>query len=216
MCPLQGGCDDARPSRHGATIEHESVEPGASGTNPHRPIFNQLLGDALRSLSSISTIVVHHTSRFTRDATHARVIKAKLRHAGVRVVSVSQDLPDDPMGKLMEGLFGCIDQYESELNGIRSSSAMREAVRQGFYPGGQAPFGYRSVPVSLRSGVVRHRHELDEFEAQVVRTIYRLYVCESGANGVARRLNQLGSRMRSGGRSATKPHLLTGHVRCGR
>jgi site-specific DNA recombinase len=88
-----------------------------------------MLEDALRPGSDVSVIVVHHSSRFTRDAMEARVVKTKLRRAGVRVCSVSQDLPDDPMGKLMEGFFECIDPYESELNGLRTSAALTEAVR---------------------------------------------------------------------------------------
>jgi site-specific DNA recombinase len=127
---------------HDAVIEHHYVEPGASGTDTHRTVFNALLGDALRPGSTISTIVVHHTSRFTRDATHARVVKKELRRAGVRLVSVTQELAEDPMGTLMEGFFECIDQYESEVNGLRTAAAMREAVRQGFYPGGLTPYGF--------------------------------------------------------------------------
>jgi site-specific DNA recombinase len=148
--------------------------------------------------SAISTIVVHHSSRFTRDATHARIVKSKLRRAGVRVLSVSQDIPDDLIGKLMEGFFECIDQYESELNGLRTSAAMREAVRQGFYPGGRAPYGYRTVPVELRPGVTRHRLVIDPAEAEIVRELFRLYVTECGAKGVAAALNQRGYRIRSG------------------
>jgi DNA invertase Pin-like site-specific DNA recombinase len=161
-------------------------------------VLNQLLGDALQPGSTISTIVVHHTSRFTRDATHARIVKSKLRRAGVRVLSVLQDLPDDPMGTLMEGLFECIDQYESELNGLRTSAAMREAVKQGFYPGARAPYGYRSVPIEVRPGVIRHRLEVVPDEATTLREMYRLYVIESGAKSVARALNQRGHRTRAG------------------
>jgi site-specific DNA recombinase len=102
------------------------------------------------------------------------------------------------MGKLMEGLFECIDQYESELNGLRTSAAMREAVRQGFYPGGRAPYGYRTVPVELRPGVIRHRLVVNPDKAAFVRELFRLYVTECGAKGVAGILNQRGYRIRSG------------------
>lgn len=61
--------------RHDAVIDRHYLEPGASGTDTHRLVFNELLGDAFAPSSTISTIVVHHTSRFTRDATHARVVK---------------------------------------------------------------------------------------------------------------------------------------------
>ncbi|MFO0568035.1 MAG: recombinase family protein [Polyangiaceae bacterium] len=116
-------------ARHDTVIDHHYVEPGASGTDTHRPVLNELLGGALRPGSTISTIVVHHTSRFTRDATHARVVKKELRRAGVRVVSVTQELAEDPMGTLMEGFFECIDQYESEVNGLRTAGASADAAR---------------------------------------------------------------------------------------
>jgi site-specific DNA recombinase len=185
-------------ARHGAAIAQEYVEEGASGTDANRPVFNRLLGDALKPTSTASTIVVHHTSRFTRDATQARVVKTKLRKAGVRVLFVLQDFADDPMGTLMEGLFECIDQYESELNGLRTSAAMREAVKQGFWPGARAPFGYRSVPVEVRPGLVRHRVEVASTEAELVREAFTLYIAGSGAKSVAQALNQRGLRTRAG------------------
>jgi DNA invertase Pin-like site-specific DNA recombinase len=126
-----------------------------------------MLEDALRPGSDVAAIVVHHSSRFTRDAMEARVVKTNLRRAGVRVFSVSQDLPDDPMGKLMEGFFECIDQYESEINGLRTSAAMAEAVRQGYFPGSRPPFGFRTRAVTVREGIVRHVLEPDETEAEI-------------------------------------------------
>jgi hypothetical protein len=57
-------------ARHDAVIDHHYIEPGAPGTDSHRIVFNELLGDALRPGSTIAVIVVHHSSRFTRDATH--------------------------------------------------------------------------------------------------------------------------------------------------
>jgi len=94
------------------------------------------------------------------------------------------------MGKLMEGLFECIDQYESELNGVRTSAAMAEAVRQGFFPGGRAPIGYRLERVRSRTGVPRHIMVPDEAYIPLVREVFRLYIARSGAKAVARELNQ--------------------------
>jgi site-specific DNA recombinase len=186
-------------ARHDALIDHHYIEPGASGTDTHRAVFNELLGDALRPGSTIAIIVVHHTSRFTRDATHARVVKKELRRAGVRVLSVTQELTEDPMGTLMEGFFECIDQYESEVNGLRTAAAMREAARQGFYPGGLTPYGYCKVPVEVRAGTKpRHKLAIEPAEAEVLRTLCRLYVAGSGALKVAEQLNVLGFRTRKG------------------
>jgi site-specific DNA recombinase len=186
-------------ARHDAVIDHHYLEPGASGTDTHRAVFNELLGDALRPGSTIAVIVVHHTSRFTRDATHARVVKKELRRAGVRVLSVTQEIPEDPMGALMEGFFECIDQYESEVNGLRTAAAMREAVRQGFYPGGLTPYGYCKVPAEAHAGKKPRYHlAVQPDEAAILRTMYRRYITGSGALKVAESLNALGFRTRKG------------------
>ena len=196
--PAQRHAVEAYAVAHHAMIAREYLEEGCSGSDPHRPAFRRMLEDALRPGSDVAMIVVHHSSRFTRDAMEARVVKTKLRRAGVRVCSVTQELSDDPMGKLMEGFFECIDQYESELNGLRTSAAMAEAVRQGFFPGSRPPFGFRTRAVTIREGVVRHVLEPNEDEAEVVRDIYRLYVTHGGAKAVARTLHQRGLRYRTG------------------
>jgi len=133
--PAQREAVEEYAHRNGQVIEHEYLESGCSGTDINRRAFRQMLGDVLKPGSDIGTIVVHHTSRFTRNATQARVVKEQLRKLGVKVVSVCQELNDDPIGQLIEGIFECIDQYESEVNGMRTIAAMREAVRQGFFPG---------------------------------------------------------------------------------
>jgi DNA invertase Pin-like site-specific DNA recombinase len=186
-------------ARNDAVIDHHYVEASASGTDTHRVVFNDMLGDALRPGSTIAVIVVHHTSRFTRDATYARVVKKELRRAGVRMLSVTQELAEDPMGTLMEGSFECIDQYESEVNDLRTAAAMREAVKQGFYPGGLTPYGFCKVPVEMRAGKKpRYKLPIEPAEAELLRTMYRLCVTGSGALTVAEALNALGFRTRKG------------------
>ena len=196
--PAQRRGVQAYAARHGKTIDREYVEPGCSGRNAHRKAFRQMLEDVLRPGSDVAVIVVYQTSRFSRDATQARVVKEKLRRRGVRVVSVCQETSDDPFGQLIEGLFECIDQYESEVNGLRTAAAMREAVRQGYFPGALPPYGFRTLPVEVLPGVVRHVLVPDEREAAVVRELVQLYVASPGAKSVARVLNQRGRAYRGG------------------
>jgi site-specific DNA recombinase len=166
--------------RLGQEIAEEYLEAGRTATNSNRPVFRRMLEDVFRSGSRIGTIVVSHTSRFTRNAAEARIIKEKLRKIGVRVVSISQETHDDPMGQLIEGIFECIDQYESELNGLRTTAALREIIRQGF-PGGSTPYGFTTNEVEIRRGVFRHVLVPDEEEARTVRQLFQLYVARAGA-----------------------------------
>lgn len=95
-------------AQHGQPIAREYVEAGCSGRSLNRKAFRQMLEDVFRPGSDIAVILVHQTSRFSRDAAQARVVKAKLRRQGVRVIAVCQETNDDPFGQLVEGLFECI------------------------------------------------------------------------------------------------------------
>ncbi|WXA84405.1 recombinase family protein [Pendulispora rubella] len=181
---------DEYAAKHGQTIAKHYIEAGASGMNANRKVFREMLADVFMPGSDIGTIVVYHTSRFTRNATEARVVKEKLRKLGVRVISICQETPNDPMGELIQGIYECIDQYESEVNGLRVSAAMREAIRQGYYPAPRPPYGFRCMKVEVRPGVARSVLIHDEHEAELVRLIFQLYIASSGAKAVARTLNQ--------------------------
>jgi hypothetical protein len=85
------------------------------------------------------------------------------------------------------------------VNGLRTAAAMREAVKQGFYPGGLTPYGFCKVPVEVRAGKnPRHKLVVQPDEAKILRVMYRLYVTGSGALKVAEALNALGFRTRKG------------------
>jgi len=188
--PAQREAVEEYARRNGQVITREYLESGCSGTDINRKAFRLMLEDVLKPGSDIGTIVVHHTSRFTRNATQARVVKEQLRKQGVKVVSVCQELNDDPIGQLIEGIFECIDQYESEVNGMRTIAAMREAVRQGFFPGSTPPYGFKADKVEVRPGLMRSVLAVDEHEAAVVRELFQLYVANNGAKTVARELNR--------------------------
>jgi DNA invertase Pin-like site-specific DNA recombinase len=190
--PAQRDAIDGYARRAGHVIAREYLEEGRSGRGTNRAVFREMIAEVLRPSSEVAAIVVHHTSRFSRDATEARVIKAKLHRIGVRVISVTQDVHDDPFGNFIESIFECIDQYESEVNGLRVTAAMREAMKQGYCPAAVPPYGFAKRAVEARPGVVRHVLVPDEHEAPIVRELLHLYVAVGGAKATARGLNQRG------------------------
>ncbi len=85
--PAQRRAVEEYAARSGHSISRQYVEEGCSGTHMNRKAFREMLEDVFRPGSDVGTIVVHHTSRFTRNATEACVVKEKFRREGVRVVS---------------------------------------------------------------------------------------------------------------------------------
>jgi DNA invertase Pin-like site-specific DNA recombinase len=185
----------------------EYIEPGASGRDDQRPLFRRMMQEVLAPSASVNAILVVHTSRFMRDAGKAVVHKQALARRGIRVLSASQETADDPSGHLMETIYAGFDQYESEMNGYRTSAAIRENARRGFVNGSQAPFGYRASLVDTGVGPKRRKLLPEPSETATLREVFRLYIAHGGAKAVARELNQGGHRYR-GGKLWTKDWVL--------
>jgi site-specific DNA recombinase len=68
----------------------------------------------------------------------------------VRLVSITQDLGDDPMGVMVRQVFALYDEYQSKENAKHTLRAMQENARQGFWNGAKAPYGYAVVAAEQR------------------------------------------------------------------
>ena len=184
-------------TRRGLEIVQEYVEAGASGTDDNRKVFQQMIASVNNASSDVSSVLVYHSSRFMRNVAKASVYKERLRRSGVRVLAIRQETSDDPSGHLLETVQQAIDQYESEVNGERTSAAMRQCAEQGYFPGGITPYGFTKRKVahgSVQRSLLVHEPQ----EAEVVREILRLYIAGSGGKSVARQLNQRGLYKRDG------------------
>jgi DNA invertase Pin-like site-specific DNA recombinase len=55
--------------------------------------------------------------------------------AGVRLVSITQELGDDPMSNMIRQIMALFDEYQSKENAKHTLRAMKENARQGFWNG---------------------------------------------------------------------------------
>jgi site-specific DNA recombinase len=204
--PAQLDALTAYASTKGAEVVKSFKELGASGRTGHRPVFREMLAFVADRFNAIDAILVYQTSRFFRDAVEARSLKVALRKQGVGVISICQETDDGPMGQFMEGMFELVDQYESEVNGMRTTAAMRKNAQNGFVNGARAPYGYTSEHVEV-GGQRKRRLVPHPQEAPAVLEVFRAYVTGQGAKSVAMALNDTGRRYRKGARW-TKDHVL--------
>ena len=61
-------------------------------------------------------VVVHSFSRFFRDHFELEFYVRKLAKNGVRLISITQDLGDDPMSVMMRQILTLFDEYQSKEN----------------------------------------------------------------------------------------------------
>lgn len=145
----------------GWDLTAEYVEPGASATDGQRPEFQRMIKRALDDDHPFDVIAVHSYSRFFRDSVGLEMYIRKLAKAGVRLVSVTQEVGDDPAQIMMRQVIALFDEYQSRENGKHVLRAMKENAVQGFYNGSPVPLGYRAVEVEKRGARIKKKLEID-------------------------------------------------------
>ena len=88
----------------------EFVEPGNTATDDRRPSFQAMIDAALTKPPTFTFIVVHSFSRFFRDQFQFEFYVRKLAKNGVRLISITQDLCDDPMSVMMRQIMTLFDE----------------------------------------------------------------------------------------------------------
>ena len=158
------------------------------------------------SVQPFDLIIVHSYSRFFRDAFGLELYVRKLAKAGVRLVSITQELGEDPAQVMMRQVIALFDEYQSRENGKHVRRAMAENARQGFHYGAPVALGYTTRAVEQRGNRVKKRLVVDPVEAEMVRLIFNLYQWGDGQSGplglksLAVYLNERGHRTRRGAR----------------
>ena len=184
-------------------IVGEFVDAGASATTDSRPDFQRMLDAARKKPRPFDVIVVHSLSRFFRDAIEGGLHLRSLERAGVRVISVTQQLSDDPSGQLVRQILLTFDEYQSRENAKHTTRAMKQNAAEGFWNGAPPPFGYRTVEAGCRGDKVKKKLGIYETEAAVVRRIFALALegeagVPCGVKRIAAMLNVEGPSFRKG------------------
>ncbi|WP_172265710.1 recombinase family protein [Caulobacter sp. RHG1] len=198
-------------------MAEEFVEPGNTATDDRRPAFQRMIDTAMAKPPPFHVILVHSFSRFFRDQFLFEFYARKLAKNGVRIVSITQEVGDDPMGVMVRQMMNLFDEYQSRENAKHTLRAMKENARQGFWNGSHPPMGYRVVAAEQRGEKIKKKLEIDPIGAETVRKIYRLALFGVGGSGpmgiksIATYLNDHNITTRAGGRwgVGTVHHTLT-------
>jgi site-specific DNA recombinase len=188
---------------NGHLVVREYVEPGASATDDKRPVFQQMMADALMKPPAFDSIIIHSLSRFFRDMIEFGLNERKLAKNKVSVISITQPTSDDAGGEMMRRIINLFDEHQSKENSKHTSRAMRENARQGFFNGSVAPFGYQALATDISGSRGRKRKKLvvNDAEAGIVRMIYGMYLHgkdgqDMGCKEIAKYLTGKGLLMR--------------------
>lgn len=157
-----------------------------SGLYDTRPEFERMLTDA--RLDRFDVVIAKSQSRFSRSMEH---IEKYLHHdflnLGIRFIGVVDGADTFNLGnKKSRQINGLVNEWYCEDLSGNIRSAFRAKMRAGQYLGASCPYGYIKDPEN-------HNHlVIDEYAADVVRRIYRLYLKGYGKAKIGRILTEEG------------------------
>ena len=159
--PDQKRQGEAYCASRGYQLVETYVEAGASATNDRRPEFQRMIEAGTSKPEPFDIVIVHSFSRFFRDHFELESYVRKLAKNGVKLLSITQEMGDDPMHVMMRQIMALFDEYQSKENAKHVLRALKENARQGFWNGSLPPIGYRVVAAEQRGAKVKKKLEID-------------------------------------------------------
>lgn len=129
----------------------------------------------LAQQSAFDVLVVREIDRLARNRFKQMSVEIQLEAHGVKVEYVIGQYEDTAEGRLLKGLMGEFAEYERQKTMQRTQRGRLRSVAAGNITvgGSKAPYGYR-----LNTNGKKNTLEIHETEAEIVRTIFHLYVNE--------------------------------------
>lgn len=170
-------------------VYHTYIDNGLTGTNFHRPGFQQMLSDI--EAGYINCVIVKDLSRLGRNSIDTGYyIEQYFFTHHVRFIAVTDQFdtaePNNLHGGIMLPLKNMINEAYALDIGRKIKAQARQAMKDGDYIGGRAPYGYRKDPKNC------HKLLIDENAAPVVRQIFQWAYEHKSLNGIVRNLNEMG------------------------
>lgn len=144
-------------------------EEGVSAKLIDRPQLARMLDYCAKHKGEITHCIIWKVDRLARKSEYHHIIKAQLTKLGIKLVSVTEPISDDPMGNLMDSMLAAFAQFDNDIRTARTTGGMKARLEQGGWPHA-APFGYRRIKTP--SGIVtiepnedapKMKHLLEEF-----------------------------------------------------
>ena len=179
---------------------------GISGGHMDRPALQELIVDIKAGL--IDIIVVYKVDRLTRSLTDFAKLVDLFDTYDVSFVSVTQAFnTTTSMGRLTLNVLLSFAQFEREVTAERIRDKFAASKKKGIWMGGICPFGY---------GHKDRKLHINDEEAQIIRSLYQLYVQLKNVRLVKVEADKLGfltrRRIQKSGKRTGGAPFSRGHI----
>ena len=170
--PAQRAANHKKADEVGALIVEEFVDAGESARKADRPALQAMLDYITHN--KISYCVVHKVDRLARNRADDVTIHLALQHAGVMLVSASENIDETPSGMLLHGVMSTIAEFYSRNLATEVVKGMTQKAKTGGTPA-KAPLGY--INTQTRDPEGRHVRgvEIDPERGPLIQWAFQVY-----------------------------------------
>ncbi len=174
--------------RNGIAIIGMYIDRAISARTDHRPEFLRMIRDSAKR--KFDSVIVYKLDRFSRDRYDSATYKAKLKQNGVRVISATENISDNPEGVILESVLeGMAEFYSKELS-QKVTRGMHESALKGNSTGGTIPLGYMIGS--------NKKYEIDPIYAPIVQQAFEMYANGFTIKQIYTKFNESGYHTRRG------------------
>ena len=171
---------------HELEVVDEYVDDGYTGANFNRPAWKQLLADC--KSGKIDCIIVKDYSRMGRNTVECgRYLEQLFPSWGIRFIAIGDmydsEKADDPSTDMTMAFKSLLNDFYCRDMSNKVKVALKAKMQRGEFIGGLAPYGYKKDPEDKNHLIV------DEEEADVVKTIFRLKISGMNSKHIAEYLD---------------------------
>ena len=190
----------------GAVVIDEFVDRGESARNANRPGLQRLL--KFINTEPVEFVIVHKVDRLARNRVDDVEINLALQQAGVRLISVTENIDETPSGVLLHGIMSSIAEFYSRNLANEVIKGSTQKAKSGGTVG-KAPTGYLNVR-KTESGREIRTVEIDPERGPLMRWAFEQYATgEWTLRGLLETATEKGLTSTGGPRTPSKPLSLS-------
>lgn len=178
-------------AEHNGYILHKIyADRGISGTTDNRPQFQAMIED-IRNSDNISAIICHKYDRFARNRADSAIYRRELEKYGVKLISVLENFDDSPESIILQSVIEGYNEYYSKNLRREVMKGLKENALSCRHTGGKPCLGYDVDKTTMKLVI-------NEWEAEAVKLIFKLYLEGNGYSYIIRELNKRGYKTKRG------------------
>ena len=142
----------------GLNIERVFCEKGESAKTANRTELQKMIRYCSEHHKTVDGILIYKIDRLSRNGHDYGSLKLFFGGLGIRIISATEEISDDPQGRFFEIILAGAAQLDNEMRAERSKQGMIDGVRAGRWMW-VAPLGYRNVQVHSEKNIAPDRSD---------------------------------------------------------